>query len=364
MSYFKPLNSNENNLHIIRASIDNTGNITAPSKNQLPSTFTTSKFDDNNFTINYNNIFNSSITPSIFVISTDDSKFGILTITNKNSSNCRIHSTYPQMSNLDIMIVGPQSTGPVFAVSNRGWKFSTNLNQKLLYSDADMLVGIGTDNPNFNFTINGNYGVIPNKIYSSKLESSNLLNYYLNIININTSKTISLPSTTNDGQLLNIVIGNSVNQDAKITLDINSNILSSSQLNIILQTIGDSISLCSYNNKWIITNTNINQIATSPTYYNSLLTSQYIYDSETFNSTLLNNQLTVLTVNSNTTISLPSSYSNNGKIIDLVVGQVINSSISNISNNYILPNSQINLNNIGDKVKLLANGHNWLILDR
>jgi len=363
MSYFKPLNSNENNLYIIRASIDNTGNITAPSKNQLPSTFTTSKFDDNNFTINYNNIFNSSITPSIFVISTDDSKFGILTITNKNSSNCIIRSSnYAAMPNIDIMIVGPQSTGPVFAVSNRGWKFSTNLNQKLLYSDADMLVGIGTDNPNFNFTINGNYGVIPNEISSSTLVSSDLLNYYLNIININTSKTISLPSTTNDGQLLNIVIGNSVNQDAKITLDINSNILSSSQFNIILQTIGDSISLCSYNNKWIITNTNINQIATSLLSYNSLSTSQY--NSQTFNSTLLNNQLTVLTVDSNTTISLPPSMYYDGKIIDLVVGQVINSSISNISNNNILPNSQINLNNIGDKVKLLAKGDNWLILDR
>jgi len=362
MSYFKPLNSNENNLYIIRASIDNTGNITAPSKNQLPSTFTSIKTDPYNIQINYNNIFNSSIPPSIFAIPTKDSS-GPLNIIDKNTSNCIIRSSnYAAMPNIDIMIVGPQSTGPVFAVSNRGWKFSTNLNQKLLYSDADMLVGIGTDNPNFNFTINGNYGVIPNEIRSSELVSSDLLNYYLNIINIDTSKTISLPSTTNDGQLLNIVIGNSVNQDGKITLDIYSNILSSSQFNIILQTIGDSISLCSYNNKWIITNTNINQIATSPIYYNSLSTSQY--NSETFNSTLLNNQLTVLTVDSNTTISLPRSMYYDGKIIDLVVGQVINSSISNISNNYILPNSQINLNNIGDKVKLLAKGDNWLILDR
>jgi len=36
MSYFKPLNSNENNLHIIRSTISGNGTILYPSTNQLP----------------------------------------------------------------------------------------------------------------------------------------------------------------------------------------------------------------------------------------------------------------------------------------------------------------------------------------
>ena len=39
MSYFKPLNSNENNLHIIRSTISGNGTILYPSTNQLPSSF-------------------------------------------------------------------------------------------------------------------------------------------------------------------------------------------------------------------------------------------------------------------------------------------------------------------------------------
>jgi hypothetical protein len=77
MSYFKPLNSIENNLHVIRVTIDpkraptyiKTGSV---GTNSLPSTFNVKYFPMTINTpeylqVNYPNIFNNSLIPSVFI---------------------------------------------------------------------------------------------------------------------------------------------------------------------------------------------------------------------------------------------------------------------------------------------------------
>jgi hypothetical protein len=93
-----------------------------------------------------------------------------------------------------------------------------------------MFVGINTDNPTFNITTAGNICYIPNKVTNTSIDSMNLLNSYLNIIDINTpsNTTISLPTASNDGQLINITIGNVTQQNTYVILDTTTNIIKQS----------------------------------------------------------------------------------------------------------------------------------------
>jgi hypothetical protein len=364
MSYFKPLNSNENNLHIIRASIDNTGKITKPSINQLPSSFSVQQFNDNGngkayLLVNYSGIFNSSDIPSILIET--ESNINTLSITNKTNTQCTITSSGNTIPILDIVIIGTKLSGPVFAVSNRGWKYSTNsFNDNLLYSD--MIVGIGTDDPKYNLSITGNIGIIPNIIKSSNVITSKLLNYYLNIIDIDNSNiTISLPESSNNGQLLNICIGNIDINDRNVVFDMNSNIIITNTQNLVLQNKGDTINLCSYNKKWIVTNKNIQPIPNVKINYNNILSSGY--DNNTF-STLTNGKLNIFKIDSNINISLPSSSINDGIIIDMIVGNIINPFVANVNvNNLITNKTSIILSKNSDKLKLLGYESKWLVLD-
>lgn len=364
MSYFKPLNSNENNLHIIRASIDSTGKITKPSTNQLPSSFSVTQFNDNGLgkaylTVNYSGIFSSTDIPSIFI--EPQSNIYSLYISNKTQTQCTITSSGSTVPNVDIVIIGTKISGPVFAVSNRGWKYSTNtFNDNLLYSD--MIVGIGTDDPKYNLSITGNIGIIPNIIKSSNVITSKLLNYYLNIIDIDNSNcTISLPESSNNGHLLNICIGNIDISDRNVVFDMNSNILTNNTQNLVLQNKGDTVNLCSYNKKWILVNKNIQPISNVKINYNNILASTY--DNNTF-STLTNGKLNIFKIDSNINISLPSSSLTDGIIIDMIVGNIINPYVANVNINNIITNkSSIILSQNSDKLKLIGYESKWLVLD-
>ena len=177
MSSFKPLNSNENNLHIIRASTDNTGTIVKPTINQLPPSFTITPTTGGTYaylTVSYPLVYNSSDVPSVFISATN------MNVTSKTTNSCVITSTTASLYSTDIVIIGTRSSGPIFAVSNRGWKYSSSLtNNNLLYSD--MLVGINTDNPTFNLSTTGNIGFTPYETPSSQLVTSQLLNNYLKV---------------------------------------------------------------------------------------------------------------------------------------------------------------------------------------
>ena len=368
MSYFKPLNSNENNLHIIRASIDNTGTIVQPTSNQLPRNFYSSSVEidakGNAFiTITYPLTFNPSDIPSVFV--ENQSAKNMYTL-NKTNSSVEIHSSTSTFSNIDVAIIGQKSNGPVFAVSNRGWKYSTRNQNYSAYDDliyTDMFVGINTDNPTFNITTAGNICYIPNKVTNTSIDSMNLLNSYLNIIDINTpsNTTISLPTASNDGQLINITIGNVTQQNTYVILDTTTNIINNIA-NLQLQNKGDSINLCSYNNSWLITGYNIQ---TAPSLVNPAVRYNNINASSFSFNAIANGLLTILNLDANLIINLPVSGPYNGYVVEMVVGNaniVQNNTANLLVGNIITNKSFINLSNISDKIKLIGTLNGWLVI--
>lgn len=375
MSYFKPLNSFENNLNIIRVSIDPNGNLLKPSSNQLPTSFQCSKINDTItgnliININYPFVYNTSDIPSVFVETLSNST--VMYVSSKTSSSANISSSNGIFSNIDVAIIGTQPNGPVFAVSNRGWKYSSKKKSaannvgyvfdNLIYSD--MLVGINTDNPTFNLTTAGNICFVPNEIPNTSINAMNLLNNYLNIIDINTASntTISLPEASNNGQLLNITIGNVNVQNTYIIIDTNSNILNNVS-NRVLQNKGDTISLCSYNNQWLITGYNVQ---TTPTLVNPAVRYNNINASTFSFNSVANGLLTVLNLDANLTVNMPEADPYNGYIVEMVVGNVGNIAEHHTANlliGNIITNQQfIELSNISDKVKLLGTLNGWLVI--
>ena len=355
MSSFKPLNSNENNLHIIRASTDNTGTIVKPTINQLPPSFTITPTTGGTYaylTVSYPLVYNSSDVPSVFISATN------MNVTSKTTNSCVITSTTASLYSTDIAIIGTRSSGPIFAVSNRGWKYSSSLtNNNLLYSD--MLVGINTDNPTFNLSTAGNIGFTPYETPSSQLVTSQLLNNYLNIISLDANSTVSLPQASQDGQLLNLTIGNILISNYTVTLNTSSNILNNVSSNIQLSSVGDTVSLCSYNNAWLIINQSIKPPVTlvNPAIqYNQVNASTYSFNS------IINGKLTVLNLNANLTINLPVTTDLDGYVIEIVVGNVSNMSSVSFLNGNIINNPTIGLSNISDKIKLLGTVSGWLVI--
>lgn len=357
MSYFKPLNSNENNLHIIRFSMNNNGTVLYPSLNQLPPIFSTSPptFTSGNLIVNYTGIFDTSDTPSVYATPNVTANVSII---NKTANGCYICSSKTFLPNVDVLIVGKKASGPVFAISNRGWKFTTKstTNDNIVYSD--MLVGVGTDNPTFGLTHSGNLGFIPNSLNSSTLDPTSLQKNYLNLINIDQISNLSLPApTSTNGQIMELsVIGVSSNQYLNLNMS-SSNISKTNTSNIVLQSIGDSVSLCSYNNKWVVINKNINQLI--PT-YNDITTSSYSTP-----SVFLNGKLSIININSvNANINLPVSTGYDGTYVEMVVGANTSPYYANlILSNITCKQSSLVLSNIGDHVKLFGYNSKWLLVE-
>jgi len=368
MSYFKPLNSNENNLHIIRASINSTGSIVTPLANQLPATFSTTYYPGSvigsittnaSVILNYPSIFNPIDMPIVLIEqNSNTSGTELLVIKSKTNTSCTIFSSTITLPSFDIFIIGTKPSGPVFAVSNRGWKYSTSIsNSDIIYSD--MLVGVNIDDPTFNLTVTGNIGTTPNLVRSSNIIGSNLLKSYLNIIDLDNSGTISLPASNISGQLIEIVVGNIILANQNLTFNMQSNIFNSSSSNIILQNSGDSVSLCSYNNKWLMIDKNIKPPIVNRINYNQIPTSSFSFNS------IVNGLLTLLTLDSNITIDLPVATNYNGIVIELIVANVSvpsSSAILSLTNITTNRTSPITLSNISDKIKLLGNGTTWLII--
>lgn len=368
MSYFKPLNSNENNLHIIRATIDPLGNILYPTTNQLPTTFSVqyisqTETNPNQIQINYPGIFKSTDIPSVFIDSSvgDISTQPLLFVTSKTNTSCIISTNdfVSEIHTFDVFIVGVNPSGPVFAISNRGWKYSTNnVSDNILYSD--MLIGINNDNPKFNLTTAGNIGYIPNIIDSTNVLSSSLLNYYLNIITISdASPVISLPQSVINGQFLQIVVGTVNNQTNNITLDISSNIYTQNTSNIVLQTQGDSLCLLSYNQKWQIVHQHIaSTVNKNIVSYNDVSISNFNLP------TILNGNLNVLNLDTTIEIDIPNDDKYNGLYLDLVVGSKQQDYYFNLLlGNIITSKPSLVLSNISDHVKLFKTSSKWLMVD-
>jgi hypothetical protein len=353
MSYFKPLNSNENNLNIIRFSLNANATILYPSINQLPSTFSINHIK-NTVVINYNGIFDPSDIPSILISSNVAAS---VLITNKSNSNCNITSSVDYIPNVDVMITGKKLIGSTFAIANKGWKFTTNsTNDNIVYSD--MLVGINTDDPSFNLTHSGTLGFVPNLVNCSTLNSTTLKNNYLNLINIDKSANLTLPIPSSvDGQMIKISIANINVANGYLNLNMTSNISATNTSNIVLQSIGDSVSLCSYNNKWIVIDQNINELI--PT-YNDITTS--LYSNLPNPSIFLNGKLSIINIDLNANINLPDSTGYDGKYVEMVVGANSWPYYANlILSNITCKQSSLVLSNIGDHVKLFGYNSKWLL---
>jgi hypothetical protein len=347
MSYFKPLNSNENNLHIIRASFDSTGNLINPSSNQLPSSFSYTKITGS-ITLNYPNIFNSSDIPVVFI----EANSSTIHVTNKTSTSCIINTSTLAF---DVFILGTKANGPVFAVSNRGWKYTNNQQSNdIIYSD--MLVGINNDNPHFNLTLNGTLGILPNQINSSSINSNQIVQNTINVINLDSSNTLQMSSPSNNGELLYLFINSISNNGSTLTIDITSNLVTSVASNIVLQKVGDSVSLYSYNSKWLVYNTNIGTTKQNVLNYNILNASSYDFNVVT------NGYLTVMTIDQYLTLDLPVNSNYNGYVIDMVISNIasLGSNINFVLSNITTNKNSLTLSNISDHVKLLCTGNKWL----
>jgi hypothetical protein len=383
MSYFKPLNSNENNLHMIRVNIKADGTLNSPSPNQLPPSFYIDKSARPNITIDYPNVFTSGTTPSIFI--TLEGSTASANIASIDSTSCRFNN---DSRDSEILIIGPKASGPVYAISNRGWKLSTNLdNENLIYSD--MKVGIMNEDAKFNLDINGTVGIMENYMESDDINYDNLLNSYYNIIKLVDSDNkieIKLPPPIRNGQLLNIIIGEIDNSDRNNKLILvggpTSNILNTvsnlllQSSNIVLQSVGDSISLVGYINKWIVINSYIQSISYVETIpkvkYNIILASAY--DSNTINSlkTFINGNISLLNLDQDITINLESNINNDGATIELIISHNGDSNFNSfdykatITKTNIIYNDNIGsliLTNISDRIKLLGVGDKWLVLE-
>ena len=287
--YFRPPNSREQNLFIIRFSVDNlsvsnfTNNIlnnnayTSPAKVFLPANLFL-KFNDTSlsFTIDYTNakfeipptvniqmkeILTNNTPPiigyyaSISSITNTSVTYGIYRSTIVNSNIVPVKTDIlngNQLLNvgIQVQIIGRTTTGPTFAIANQGWTYieSTDPNMDTIYST--MNVGTKGVIPPFGLTLGGTYGYLGGagggststttlNNYTPDEAITNINNYSFFPIILTSNTTITLPQVTsaNIGQEITLLINvNSSNYTLTIS-NINTTLLS----NITLQTIGDSI---------------------------------------------------------------------------------------------------------------------------
>jgi len=288
--YFRPPNSREQNLFIIRFSVDNlsknnfTNNIlnnnayTSPAKVFLPPNLFLKYNDDFSFTIDYTNakfeiaptvniqmkeLLTNSIPSiigyytSIINITNTSVTYGIYkTTVDGNTVNPLIvdlnENTNPLLNvGIQIQIIGRTTTGPTFAIANQGWTYveSTEPNMDTIYST--MNVGTKGVIPPFGLTIGGTYGYLGGAgnggiANTTKLENytpleviDNINNYSFFPIKLSSTLTITLPEVTSDniGQEITLLIN--VNPSTYVlTISTTNTTLSS---NIDLQSVGDSV---------------------------------------------------------------------------------------------------------------------------
>lgn len=266
--YFRPPNSREQNLYIIRASIDNlTGdNFTNNTLNNTAYTSPANVFLPPGFFLSYNEtsytVFTVDFTNAKYEIPPTvniNPKYDLLTpngngpwyvsivsvsktqaifyIYSLQVNNGNIEPYYPVMASgpgaeddllevgLQIQIVGRTLTGPTFAIANQGWTYveSTNPSNDTIYSA--MPVGTNGVIPPFGLTMGGSFGYLGGagnggnpsttslQNYTPTEAANNIGNYYFFPIKlIGSPQTLTLPVVTKIGQeivlILNQIIGN------------------------------------------------------------------------------------------------------------------------------------------------------------
>jgi hypothetical protein len=304
--YFRPPNSREQNLFIIRTSIDDltytnfTGNIlnnvaySSPSNIFLPPGFSLSYNSTSYtlFTLDYTNA-KYEIPPTVsfqikFDLLTLNSNgpwyTSIVSVTNTQTKfyiyslqleDGEIIPRYPNINNVDdsllkvglqMQIIGRTMTGPTFAIANQGWTYveSTNPSNDTIYSA--MPVGTNGVIPSFDLTIGGSYGYLGGagnggnpsttslQNYTPTEVMNNISNYYFFPIKLGTvNEVLTLPSVTNIGQEIVLLLNQNPNNTIQLTISTTNTTLSSS---IVLQNEGDMVKFVALNkdgvgNRWV-----------------------------------------------------------------------------------------------------------------
>ena len=292
--YFRPPNSRERNLFIVRTSIDDLkfSNFTNGTLNSTAYTSPSNVFLPPGFFISYNSsgntIFTMDFTNSKYEIpptiniqvkdninTTSQPYYATLVSVSSTQAQFYIYSlgiingnispVYPLIDNVNnslagigiqIQIIGRTLTGPTFAIANQGWTYveSTNPSNDTIYTA--MPVGTNGVIPSYDFTIGGSFGYlggagnggIPNTAalnnYTPTEMMANVSNYHffpIALASINDS--INLPVPTKYGQEIIIVLNQNPN-NLILTIGTTNTTLTSS---VILQTEGDTIKFVSLN---------------------------------------------------------------------------------------------------------------------
>jgi hypothetical protein len=171
-----------------------------------------------------------------------------------------------------------------------------------------------------------------------------------------------MPSSIQNGQLVDISIGSVNIINRQLELDISSNILNSFGTNLILRSAGDTVSLMGYNNQWLVLSKQVTPVASSVVNpYNNIYTSAINYD------LLLNGYLNIVTFDTtiNRSINLPRSTTYDGVYVDIVIGSKASTNTANLSllmGNIISSSDSIILSNKSDRVKFIGTNGSWLLI--
>jgi hypothetical protein len=292
--YFRPPNSREQNLFIIRASIDDLkyANFTNSTLNSTAYTSPSNVFLPPGFFISYNNtsftIFTVDYTNAKFeipptisiqvkdnVLSTQQPYYTSIVNVSATQATFYIYSlrivngnitpSFPLIDPVDnnlsgiglqLQIIGRTTTGPTFAIANQGWTYveSTNPSNDTIYT----AIPVGTNGviPPYDFTIGGTYGYLGGagnggiantaalQNYTPTEMVANINNYYffpIALASINDS--ISMPAPTKFGQEIVIVLNQNPNNKILTINTINTTL----NAVVTLQIEGDMIRFVSLN---------------------------------------------------------------------------------------------------------------------
>jgi hypothetical protein len=308
--YFRPPNSREQNLFIIRFSVDdlyvsnfsndvliNTA-YSSPSKIFLPSNFSITYDQPHSyFIMNYTSA-KYEIPPSvniqvkngssselpkgyqISIISSDVNQTSFYLYYMDTLVNVDLTTTQvPILPTLDILlnvglqvqIIGRTKTGPTFAIANQGWTYveSTDPTQDTIYSS--MNVGTKGVVPPFGLTIGGSYGyfggggngntsVSSLENYSVTDVINNFTKYTFFPVKLeNTSETLTFPvvGLSNIGQEITLLLNQNINLQT-LTIAINNTNLTNP---ITLTNEGDTVRFVAlakdgFASRWVKVNNN------------------------------------------------------------------------------------------------------------
>jgi hypothetical protein len=248
--YFRPPNSREQNLYIVRFSVDDLGTssftsnvlnaaaYTSPQYVFLPANLSVT-YNAPYFVLDYTNA-KYEIPPTVNILMKDGTTgaapqgfhASIISITN-TSVLFYIYSGTPSVAvgpsslsgcGIQVQVIGRTLTGPTFAIANQGWTYveSTSASTDVIYTNMKMGTS-GITQPPYGLSVGGSFGfqgsggTITNNTaiatYNplTDLTSTNISSFSLFPIAISSTAAVALPSPQNVGQEIKIIVISNTN---------------------------------------------------------------------------------------------------------------------------------------------------------